>query len=161
MATIMEYLPLLMLAPLSVLIVSDFRRREVSVMWLLILAIGTVCIPMIQDGGSEVLERSCLNLLLILYMSTGIVLWGWVKARKFVNPINVYIGLGDFLFFLTLVPLFPVRQYAWLLVACMGFSLVWWGVAAILKNKSPKNVPFIGTSGIVLACVILCKVLFE
>ena len=156
----MEYLPLLMLAPLTTLIVSDFRSREVSVMWLGVLAIGTVCIPILQDGWPEVLRRSGLNLLLILYMSAGIVMWGWVKARKFVNPINVYIGLGDFLFFLILVPLFPMRQYAWLLVACMVFSLVWWGAASLLKKRPPKNIPFIATSGIVLAGAIVFKVFF-
>ncbi len=156
----MEYLPLLMLAPLSHLIVSDFRSREVSVMWLGILAIGTVCIPVIQDGWLDVLKRSGQNLLLILYMSTGIVVWGWIKARKFVNPINVYIGLGDALFFLILIPLFPVKHYAWLLVACMIFSLVWWGAAVLLKKKSPKNIPFIATSGIVLAGAIIFKVFF-
>jgi hypothetical protein len=157
----MEYLPLLVIVPLLRLIVSDFRSREVPILWLGILAIGTVCISLILDGWLEVLKRSLQNLLLILYMSTGVVLWGCIKARRFINPLNVYIGLGDLIFFLILTPLFSVRQYAQVMIACLIFSLVWWGIEALRRENPPKNVPFIATSGIVLAGIIVYKVFCE
>jgi hypothetical protein len=150
-----------MLTPLTMLIVSDFRTREVSVIWLCVLAVGTIGIPIILDGWAEVLRRSGQNLLILMDMSVGIVLWGWVKARKPVSPINRYIGLGDVLFFLALVPLFPVRQYIWLLMGCFVFSLVWWGAATLWFKRSPRNIPFIATSGIVVVVAIILKVFFE
>ncbi len=157
----MEYLPLLMLAPLLKLAVSDFRRREVPVLWLGILAVGTVGISILRDGWLEVLRRSGLNLLLVLYMAAGVFLWGWVKARRPVNPLNLYIGLGDFLFFLILVPLFPLKQYAYLLVGSMLFSLAWWRAAVLLEKKPPKNIPLIATSSIVLGAFIIFDVFCE
>lgn len=157
----MEYLLLLMLAPLTILVISDFRTREVSVLWLCVLATGSIVIPVIQDGWTEVLHRSGQNLLLLLYMTAGIFLWAWIKARKPVNPIDRYIGLGDFLFFLILTPIFPFRQYIWLMMGCFVFSLVWWSAAVVLSNKTPRNIPFIATSGIVVAGAIILKVFFE
>lgn len=154
-------MPLLVIIPLLRLIVSDFRSREVSIFWLGILAIGTMCISLILDGWQEVLKRSVQNLLLILYMSTGVMLWGWVKAKRLVNPLNIYVGLGDLIFFLILTPLFSVRQYAQVMVACLIFSLVWWGVEALRRRSPPKTVPFITTSGIVLTGIIVYKVFFE
>lgn len=153
----MEYLSLLMLAPLTNLIISDFRHREVSLLWLVVLAIGTVCIPIIQDGVPEVLKRSGLNLLMVAYMSVGVLLWSWFKARRVVNPINLYVGLGDLIFFLLLVPLFSFNQYVYLLVGCMVFSLVWWW-SALLCGAKPRNIPLIATSSIVVAVAIMLKV---
>jgi hypothetical protein len=155
----MKYLPLVMLIPLVRLIVGDFRRREVSVVWLAVLAVSTVGVPVIMLGWRETFTHSWQNLLLLAYLGIGIVVWGWVKARRFVNPVNVYIGLGDLLFFLALVPLFPVKIFAWLMVCCMVFSLVWWQ-AAKLRGSAPKNVPLVATSGIVVGVAIIFRVFF-
>lgn len=157
----MEYLLLAILAPLSRLIFSDFRHRKVPVVWLGILAAGTVCIPIIQDGWREVLIRSGRNMLLVLYLSTGVVLWSWLKARRVVNPINLYIGLGDIVFFLILVPLFPFMQFAYLIVGCMLFSLIWWWWCSLLGRRKPENVPLIATSSIVVGATVVYKVFFE
>jgi hypothetical protein len=92
-------------------------------------------------------------------MGLGILLWSWIKARKVINPVNRYIGLGDLLFFVALAPLFPVKRFAWLLVACLLFSLVWWQVARF-RGKSPKNIPFVATSGIVVGAAIVFNVFF-
>lgn len=156
----MDYLPLIMLVPLAKLVVSDFRHREIPVVWLAILALGTVCIPLIQDGWREVATRSGQNLLIVAYMSAGVFLWGSVKERRIVNPIDRYIGLGDFLFFLIVIPLFASMEYAYFLLICMSFSLVWWW-GGILLGRKPKNIPLIATSGIVLAAAIIFKVVFR
>jgi uncharacterized membrane protein YoaK (UPF0700 family) len=158
----MQYLPLLTLAPLMMLILSDFRTRRVSVLWLCVLTIGTIGIPLVLDGWREVLWRSWTNLLLLVFLGTGITMWGWVKARQIASPVNRYIGLGDVLFFVTLVPMFPLREYLWMTMGCLVFSLVWWSAALIRhRNNPPRNIPFIATSGIVVAATIIYNTFFR
>lgn len=155
----MKYLPLVILIPLIRLIVADFRRREVSIVWLAVLAVGTVCVPVLQHGWQETFTRIWQNMLLLSYLGTGIVIWSLIKARRFVNPVNTYIGMGDLVFFAALIPLFPVRTFTWLMVASMLFSLVWWQ-AARLRGKQPVNVPLVSTSGIVMGCAVIFNVFF-
>ncbi|MDR1700714.1 MAG: hypothetical protein LBR68_05940 [Lachnoclostridium sp.] len=160
----MKYLPLVMIIPLMRLIIADFRYREVSLVWLVVLAVGTIGIPFLLEGWREVITRSGLNMLLIAYLGTGIVLWGWIKSRKFVNPVNVYIGMGDILFFMILVPLFRLKSFAYLLIGSMVFSLVWWHISRWMKKspeKTTKNIPLVATSGIVVCVTIIFNVLFE
>ncbi len=149
----MKYLNLIMLIPLAKLVMDDFRRREVSLIWLAVTAVCAIGTAIVVDGWRETLIRSGLNLLLVVYMGIGVVVWAWIKSRKIVNPINRHIGSGDVLFFLTLTPLFSLKGFAWLLVACMVFSLFWW--------KSPENIPLVATSGIVTGLGIITSTILR
>lgn len=156
----MRYLPLIMLVPFAKLILDDFHRREVSVWWLAATMICAAGIPTVLYGWRETLARCGLNMLIVAYMGLGVVIWARIKSRKLVNPVNRYIGLGDVLFFVVLTPLFPFKRFAWLLVACMIFSLVWWWMARAGK-KPPKNVPLVATSGIVMCAAIILDTIFK
>ncbi len=156
----MKYLLLVMLVPLVKLAFDDFRKREVSLFWLMVLATSTVGISIIKNGWLETAARSGLNLLLLAYLGIGISVWIWIKARKLINPVNVYIGLGDIVFFLTLIPLFPLKLFAWLFVGCMAFSLAWWLFMRYSK-RIPDNIPLIATSGIVVGITIIFVTLCE
>jgi hypothetical protein len=99
------------------------------------------------------------NLLILLYLGIGVVAWAWIRARKPVNPLNRFIGLGDLLFFVALTPLFPMKSFAWLLVTCLLFSLAWWGTTR-LRGRAPKNIPLVATSGIVVSAAIIFDTFF-
>ncbi len=159
----MKYLTLIMLIPFAKLAADDFRRREVSVVWLAVTAVCAVGVAVAQEGWREMLVRSGLNLLIIAYLAIGVAVWAWIKARRPVNPVNRFIGLGDVLFFVALVPLFPFKRFAWLLVVCMVFSLVWWWVVQAIKRPSgnpPKNIPLVATSAIVVGAAIIFNTFF-
>jgi uncharacterized membrane protein YoaK (UPF0700 family) len=145
----MKLLPLIMLVPFAKLMVDDFRRREVSVVWLVVMVVSAIGVAVVQNGWREAIINSGLNLSLIAYMGIGVTVWAWVRSRRLTNPVNRYIGLGDVLFFVALTPLFPVKTFAWLLVACMVFSLAWW--------RSARRVPLVATSSIVVGAAIICN----
>ncbi len=156
----MKYLILVILVPLTKLMIDDFRRREVTLAWLIALAVITFGMSLISNGLREMLARSGQNLLLIGYLGIGLVIWTWIRSRKLINPVNVYIGLGDVLFFLSLMPLFQLERFALLLVTCMIFSLIWWQVVRFVKKYS-ADIPLVATSGIVTSGVIIFSVFFE
>ncbi|MDR1671611.1 MAG: hypothetical protein LBR57_03735 [Alistipes sp.] len=143
----MKFLPLIMLAPFAKLVVDDFRRREVSVWWLVATAAMATGVAAAVEGWRGALINSGINLLVIVYMAVGVTVWAWVRSRRLINPVNRFIGLGDVLFFVALTPLFPIKTFAWLLVACMVFSLAWW--------RSTRRVPLVATSGIVVCAAII------
>jgi cbb3-type cytochrome oxidase subunit 3 len=152
--------------PIVRLIVDDFRRREVSVWWLVAMAVCSAGVAVSIGGWREVMIQCGINLLLIIYMGVGVTAWAWIKSRRPINPVNRYIGLGDVLFFVALTPLFPLKQFAWLMVMCLVFSLAWWQIKIILakkkaSGKSPKNIPFVATSGIVICAAIIFNVIIK
>ncbi len=154
----MGCLTLIMLIPLVKLINDDFRWREVAVWWLAAMAVCAAGIAVTQEGWSEMLAKIGLNMLLLFYMGAGVVLYTAIKSHKLINPVNSYIGLGDILFFVALTPLFTIKQFAWLLVSCMVFSLMWWYVVRAFK-RYPKNVPLVATSGIVTCMMIIFDII--
>ena len=156
----MNYLPLVLLLPLARLIVEDFRRREVPVVWLAVLALGTVCIPLIMHGWHEAFTRGWQNLLLLACLGLAIFTFAWVREKRPVNPIDVYIGLGDVLFFLAFIAMFPAQRFAWLTVGSMAVSMVWTAAMRLLGKES-KNVPLVATAGIVMTAGIVYNVFFE
>lgn len=173
----MNSLSLVMFIPLVKLALEDFRRREVPLVWLVVLAVCSAGVgittvdtarPAAGIGAAVdaaawrgMFARSGLNLLLILYMGVGVTVWAWVKSRRPVNPVNRFIGLGDVLFFVVLTPLFPLREFVCLLVSCMVFSLVWWRVrlttsaAERTASESPKTIPLVATSAIVTGVTVI------
>lgn len=143
----MKFVSLIMLIPLAKLIADDFRHREVGVAWLAALAVCAFGTAVMADGWREMAVRSGLNALIIIYMAAGV--WLWSRIRK-ISIANM-IGLGDGLFFLAIIPVFPLRAFAWIIVGCLVFSLAWW--------KSARHVPLVATSGIVVGVAIIIKTL--
>jgi hypothetical protein len=143
----MPFLSLVLFVPIAVLVVDDFRRRQVGVAWIVVTAAAAAGITIARIGTKETLIQTALNLAVVAYMAVGVVAWAWIKARKPVNPLNRFIGLGDALFFVAITPMFPLKTFAWLVVASMVFSLAWW--------RSKRNVPLVATSGIVTCGAII------
>jgi len=159
----MKYLTLCLLVPLGGLMVEDFRHREVSIAWLATMAACVAGVAVVFDGWREMFVRSGLNMLLVAYMGAGVVAWAWIKSRRFINPVNRYIGLGDVLFFVALTPFCSLKSFAWLLVGCMAFSLVFWSATRTVRKErdtSQRTVPLVGTSGMVICAVIIFNAIF-
>jgi hypothetical protein len=161
-----SYYSLLLVVPVLFVVVQDFRSREVGLLWLILLCAGSLCCAFLTTGLRDTLLNVSLNILLLLYMAAGAVLWLWLKNRiakkaKADNHAVVkrktseYMGMGDIVFVVAVAPLFLLKEFAVFLIVSSAISLLWWIFMGIIaKSKRPANIPFIGTSGIVF-CAFL------
>jgi len=102
---------IVLLVPLVAMIVSDFRCREVALLWLLGFGACTAAMAVYRYGWFEALLQAGGNVLLLVYLTAGVLLYFSLKERRWVNPLRNYLGLGDTLFLLCLTPLFGVREF--------------------------------------------------
>ena len=132
-----------MMIPAAIMALSDFRSRKIA-LWSLLLLFA-LCLPVsiCLYGGSVVINHIVLNILLLVYLGTGILLYLWIRHRRFTNPLRRHLGSGDLLFVLALTPLFAPKEFLVFLLASMVGGLAWWMV-----NDRKDSIPLVGILGI-------------
>lgn len=148
-----------MLIPLIMMIRSDFRQREVNMYCL-------VCFGLLQFfyvywlfGVYEVLKRGIINLGILLFLGLGIVLYLKVRRVRWVRVVHDYIGLGDILFFIFLIPVFKELEFIRFLLVSFIFSLIWWGVYSL--RTEVLTIPLVSTVGICYVVLVVFRFLFD
>lgn len=152
-----ECLYMLPLTPALPMIVSDFRRREVNVVWLVVFAITVALLSLYLNGLHSSLTNLLFNGLLLLYMAAGCFLYFRLK-RKGRKPLKDYTGAGDLFFVAALTPLCGIGLFLPFLILSMLASLIWWGFAR-LRHAGQITIPFVGTCGIVMSVLLVAKTL--
>lgn len=75
-----------------------------------------------------------------------------LKNKKIINPFEAYFGLGDFLYFLAVTPLFYLKGYMSYFIFSLLFSLVVYYI--FLKFLTQKTIPLAGFASLFLILVI-------
>ena len=87
---------------------------------------------------------------LVVYMS--------IRKKNIQNPFKNYFGLGDFIFYLSVTPLFATKQFIVYFILSMFFSIIM--QKALRKQMVDSSVPLAGFSSLFLSIVILKDLLF-
>lgn len=83
--------------------------------------------------------------LLTIYMS--------LKNKQFINPFQNYFGFGDFLFYISVTPLFLIKTYVFYFILSMIFAIL---LQLGLKKIMPiKTVPLAGFSALLLFIIVI------
>ncbi len=81
-------------------------------------------------------------LMFILLNMAGVILYFSIKNKKLINPLKKYIGLGDILFLIAIIPLFVLQSYMLFFITGMIISLIFYG---LFKSKFKyKSIPLAG-----------------
>lgn len=152
--TWVKALSIILTIPLAFMVVGDFRHRRISVLWLAIFGVAVMALSFVVSGAESVLRNSIVNLGLLLYLSGCLALYFRVRTKRWTNLLKDKIGLGDLLFFVLLIPLFTTKEYLFFIVGASLISLGWWAVVRS-RSKQIITIPFVGTSGVVLAGYLL------
>jgi len=139
---------LLPLVPLVALMVSDFRERRISVIWLAGFGACSITAGLIHSSV-EALHNFLFNLGMMAGLAMMLLFYFFLRTGRLGAPLREQMGAGDPLFFLALAPLFAPRLFLQMMIVCLAMSLLWW-----LFNRS-KTIPLVGTSGSVVAAYLI------
>lgn len=144
---------LLTIIPLAVMMLSDWKTRTVSILWLSVFFVSVACCSIFVNGllGAAIYMAMNLTLLLII----GLALYAYSAIRK--KRLGEMIGVGDALFFASLTPIAEPEIFIKLLVGMLIFSLLSWLI--LRKKLNPGNIPLVTFSGLPLIGIIVYKML--
>lgn len=76
-----------------------------------------------------------------------------IKNKRFLNPFQNYFGLGDLLFYISITPLFNLKNYILFFILSMFFAIC---LQLTLKKTMKHNtVPLAGFSSLLLFIILM------
>ncbi|HJI18497.1 hypothetical protein [uncultured Alistipes sp.] len=143
-------LHILLILTLVPMIVSDFRRREVALVWLLAAGALAVCAGLWKSPWPIWLVNTGLNLGvgLLLLLTAAVTVRLRNRTRTFAATLP---GGGDLAFAAVTAALFPPTAYVRYLLAGCVLALGWW-----LVTRRP-TIPLVSMLALVLIPLLLWK----
>nr|WP_256935110.1 hypothetical protein [Olleya sp. HaHaR_3_96] len=89
----------------------------------------------------------------------GLSLYFSIKNKKFINPIDESIGLGDILFFLAITPLFTLKPFIVFFVVSLLLTLLFYSIVNAIKKTS--TIPLAGYLSIFLMAFLIIRDVFK
>ncbi len=136
---------------------QDFRKRTIHVVLPVVLFILALVIN--YYSANLKLVTIVYNLVFVLVNITGLFLYFSLKEKKFVNPIDSHIGLGDLVFFIAITPLFNLKPFILFFILGLLFSLILHVGFTFFKHV--KTIPLAGYLSLFLIINLVAKNLFN
>ena len=147
----MDFIVLGLLLSLVVVFFQDLKFRRIHVVLpVLIFIFSVVLFKRKSEINSTVY---IINMLFFLLIIVILVVYMSLKNKKFINPFTNYFGLGDFLFFLAVTPLFLTYNFIIFFILTMVFSIVL--QMLFQKRMKEKTIPLAGFSALLLVLLVL------
>lgn len=134
---------------------QDLKSRKVDVILLAVLLLTAISHAWLAQQVD--LIDIGLNFLFIVINCLAIWCYISIKNGSLTNPINSYVGLGDLIFWLDIIPLFEFRQFVTIFLLSLIFAL---GSHLILTrfsmyNSNHQSIPLAGLQGIFILFMLL------
>lgn len=137
---------------------QDWKFRKIHILLPIILFTVSYLGVILLDHKTKI-KFVLINIAFFLVIFLVLVLYMSNKNKKIINPFQNYFGLGDLLFYLSISPLFLLKNYIVFFIVSMLFSIVL--ELLILRKKSQKSIPLAGFSGLLLLLIICFESLFH
>lgn len=136
---------------------QDWKYRRIHVVLpLLIFLFSYYLIPM---DLKMILLIIAYNLLFFVLTISLLTLYMSLKNKRYINPFQNYFGLGDFLFYAAITPLFLIKNYIFYFILSMVFAiLLQFGLKKIIKENT---VPLAGFSALLLFIIVIKDLSFH
>lgn len=153
----MDILKGVVLLCLLAVFIQDWKSRKIHVVLPVALFLASYFLVTQQRKGNITLILY--NAFIFMIILTVMILYMSLKNKRFLNPFQNYFGLGDFLFFIAITPLFLRNNYILFIILAMVFSLV---VQVVFRRIIKRDmVPLAGLSALLLAILCIKDMLFD
>ena len=139
---------------LFTIVIQDWKDRAVYWFIFPILACTGILKASVSPGLDQYLISNWLISLSFLTINTVILIFYLsIKNKKFVN-ITTYIGLGDLLFFITLIFFGTFIHFILFYTGSLAVSLIIW--LTVKKYAKHEHIPLAGLQALCLIFVWIC-----
>lgn len=138
--------------PLTVMILSDYKRRTINIVWLMVFGILQIAGAWMMIGESQTLINIITNTAILLFLYTCIGIYVTLN-RKRIGSFSNTIGVGDLLFLPLITGLFEVREFLIFLIISFLIGLLY-GLTPNCRN----GVPLVSVVGGCLIVYMLIKI---
>lgn len=142
---------------LLLVIFQDFKKRQIHVSLPILLILFSSVINYISNNLS-LMDILC-NIGFIIINIVGLFLYFSIKNRRFINPIDEFIGLGDVLFFIAITPLFTRKPFIIFFVVSLILTLLSHSVVNTIKKT--KTIPLAGYLSLFLVAFLISRDVFK
>lgn len=140
---------LVILIPLVLMILSDYKSRTVVLWQLLLFGITVLITSLVENGLRPTGMNIAINTFLSLLIGLGVYIYFLLKYKS----VQSIIGKGDILFMLFLTPFFTPRLFLVFMLVSFVATLLMWGIYTFIR-KHNTNIPLISGVGVCL-CILL------
>jgi len=141
---------LLILLPLGLMIISDFRCRRVLLWHLLLFGALQIMLSLYRLGVVVACQYILTNILVLFVI--GCVLGLYVRFRFGKKKV---MGPGDVLFIFLLSPHFGYRHFLYFLIISSGLTLITWLIYRYASCRESNEIPLISGLGICYFIVLI------
>jgi hypothetical protein len=147
-------LTILLLLLLGISFYQDNKTRTVH----LFVLLGIAVLSFLLMKG-DVWAQMLMNLLFVCIVMSSLFIYVSLKQRRLVNIFQAHFGIGDFVFFIAIAPLFSNQNYILFFISGMVFSAILHLIRA--KGKSDLTIPLAGYLSIYLSGLLIVDLLLN
>ena len=144
---------------LLLLIISDFRMRQVRLSHLLGFGAVQLAVAFYRTDYRFVLCDIGINCMLLILWGMVCVLYYRIYRRSPLSAWKNKIGMGDLIFLFFLTPVFPAGEILIFLCAGLLFSLGYCGIDRLVCGRF-RSIPLVSTLGCCYLFVLIKNLIF-
>lgn len=147
----------LLLASLLGMLIQDWKYRKIHVVFPVIVLVASILA--IKLPIKLLANVVIFNMAFFLFTLGVLMGYMTIKNKQFLNPFTNYFGLGDFLFYIAIVPLFLLKDYVLFFILSLVFTVVVY--MSLRKMMAQQTIPLAGFASLLLIFVIISDVFFD
>lgn len=149
---------LLILLALTIIVVQDFRYRQIS--WFLIPVTLGGFVYKAFLAGDFTWKYFTWNVAFVLLQLLALSVYFSLRKRKSVNIINSYLGLGDILFFVVMCAVFSPVNFILFYILSLIITVVGVLIHALITRQQIPSIPLAGALAAMLIILMLANMVF-
>lgn len=135
---------------LLVIAIQDFRSRQISWWSLVLPASAFILLSLARNSVAAVGRDFLLNIFLLMFQLFLTWVWLSIRQRKISGFLDVQIGMGDVLFFISAAFLFSPLNYLLFYVCGLIMCLFLFILLKVIRGYGWKEIPLAGILAIPL-----------
>jgi hypothetical protein len=145
----------------AVIVYQDFRERKVSAWLLIVLSVALFLQTSLSSSVGTALENTLVNTLFVLFLLVTLTAYFSLRARRFVNIVDTYLGLGDILLLLGISSCFPLFNFVLYFTLSLLLTLGGILILKLLRISSKAEIPLAGALAITLGTLLAVSDLID
>jgi hypothetical protein len=140
-----------LLVCLLIVFFQDWKYRAIHVLLPIVIFLTSYFIIKHENKLSN--KIMLLNICFFTITLSILTIYMSIKNKRFLNPFQNYFGFGDLLFYITITPLFNLKNYILFFILSMFFAI---GLQfALRKTMKHNTVPLAGFSALLLSILLI------